>query len=505
MSKTIGLILSLSDKCTPQLAKIQDKMGLTEKEAKKLHGQVQKVAKALKEDFKKAAGVCVVAFASINAAVSVMVMRSVEAGDRIDKISQKIGLSRQSFQKWDYILSQSGTDIEKMQVGMKTLSQQMVASTKKGSDAEKMFKRLGVSVKNSKGQYKSQEQAFKEVIRAFQKMPDGIEKANLAQKLFGKTGSDLRPLLNGVRGDVDKLEKKFVDLGMGMSDAQIDAAVKFQDTIDTLQRAFTGLSNSIGADMLPQLQKVADTIIENMPQIKATVIPVISTITNVLKFTVEHFRALSIAVGVLTGACVAFKAVQAYNTLTTMMSGASQLVPVIKALAIETNIASVATKAWAVAQNILNIAMNANPVVKAISILAGLIGILAALETKFHLVTKAINKFKEVFNAVKGQFAEQNERVKQSQGGTVEVPAKNKYASGTSFASGGLSLVGERGPELVNLPRGSQVLNNSDTQKALNKNITINLNIGGSVISEGELINKISMTLGRQLQTALQC
>lgn len=34
------------------------------------------------------------------------------------------------------------------------------------------------------------------------------------------------------------------------------------------------------------------------------------------------------------------------------------------------------------------------------------------------------------------------------------------YANGTNNAPGGWSLVGERGPELVNLPKGSQVLNN---------------------------------------------
>ncbi len=34
------------------------------------------------------------------------------------------------------------------------------------------------------------------------------------------------------------------------------------------------------------------------------------------------------------------------------------------------------------------------------------------------------------------------------------------YASGTNFAPGGVALVGERGPELVNLPRGSQVIPN---------------------------------------------
>lgn len=33
------------------------------------------------------------------------------------------------------------------------------------------------------------------------------------------------------------------------------------------------------------------------------------------------------------------------------------------------------------------------------------------------------------------------------------------YADGTSYAPGGLSIVGERGPELVNLPQGSQVFN----------------------------------------------
>jgi hypothetical protein len=32
------------------------------------------------------------------------------------------------------------------------------------------------------------------------------------------------------------------------------------------------------------------------------------------------------------------------------------------------------------------------------------------------------------------------------------------FASGTNYAPGGLSLVGERGPELINLPRGSQVI-----------------------------------------------
>lgn len=41
-----------------------------------------------------------------------------------------------------------------------------------------------------------------------------------------------------------------------------------------------------------------------------------------------------------------------------------------------------------------------------------------------------------------------------------------KFATGTNFAPGGMALVGEMGPELVNLPRGSQVVPNRELRAA---------------------------------------
>jgi len=43
------------------------------------------------------------------------------------------------------------------------------------------------------------------------------------------------------------------------------------------------------------------------------------------------------------------------------------------------------------------------------------------------------------------------------------ISKKSGFATGTSFAPGGMALVGERGPELVNLPRGSKVIPNGKT------------------------------------------
>lgn len=85
-------------------------------------------------------------------------------------------------------------------------------------------------------------------------------------------------------------------------------------------------------------------------------------------------------------------------------------------------------------------------------------------------------------------------------GASTGVPGvKQANALGTNFAPGGLSLVGENGPELVNLPTGSKVFTSKDTQKMMGgggANLTIN---GGITISnqmdQQKLLKKIGMRL----------
>jgi TP901 family phage tail tape measure protein len=56
--------------------------------------------------------------------------------------------------------------------------------------------------------------------------------------------------------------------------------------------------------------------------------------------------------------------------------------------------------------------------------------------------------------------------------------SKYTFASGTNYAPGGMSLVGEQGPELLNIPRGSQVINNASLNGMLG---------GGNVIENAAL------------------
>lgn len=79
-------------------------------------------------------------------------------------------------------------------------------------------------------------------------------------------------------------------------------------------------------------------------------------------------------------------------------------------------------------------------------------------------------------------------------------------ANGTNYWKGGRVLVGEYGPELVDLPSGSSVNTNSQTQRELSgggSNVTVNLNISGNVIDNNDFINQIGETISNRVSLAI--
>lgn len=79
-------------------------------------------------------------------------------------------------------------------------------------------------------------------------------------------------------------------------------------------------------------------------------------------------------------------------------------------------------------------------------------------------------------------------------------------ANGTDYALGGPTLVGEYGPELVNLPRGASVNTNAQTQRELSgggSNVTVNMNIAGNVIGNNEFIDQVGDAISSRVQLAL--
>lgn len=174
--------------------------------------------------------------------------QTASAGDAIDKNSQALGMSRKGYQEWAYILGQSGSSIESMGAVMRNLNNVISQNSAETSAA---LARLGLSAAHL--QSLSPEQQFETLVRAFQDLPPSAEKSQLAVQLFGRGAQELMPLLNSSADTVDTLKQRAHDLGLVMSDEDVDAAVAFGDALDDLKKSWDALMMKLGAQLLPGL------------------------------------------------------------------------------------------------------------------------------------------------------------------------------------------------------------------------------------------------------------
>ena len=203
--------------------------------------------------------------------------------DHIDKMSQKIGISRQAYQELDFICSQSGTSVDGLQAGIKSLTSAMDGAASGTEKNIEQFQRLGVEVQNADGSFRSQEDVFFDTISALQGVEDQTEKARLATELFGRSGTELMPLLNGEAGSIEEMKKQAHELGLVLDDELIDNGVNLTDSLDQTKRAFTAIATNLGGVLMPIVEQASDYIQQSLPQIQSLVGRIAPLISSMLE------------------------------------------------------------------------------------------------------------------------------------------------------------------------------------------------------------------------------
>ena len=194
-------------------------------------------------------GALAAAGAAVTGAFVSAAKKTADYGDKVDKMSQKIGISAEAYQKWDYVMQRAGTSIDSMKMGMKTLSQQ----AEKNSDA---FQKLGISQEEVKEL--SQEDLFEKTVKGLSEMEAGTERSVLASQLLGRAGADMAPLLNQGSDAIEEQMEIAEKYGMVMPDAAVKASAAFEDSLTTMQMTFEGLKNRMMAEFLPAMTQVTD-------------------------------------------------------------------------------------------------------------------------------------------------------------------------------------------------------------------------------------------------------
>lgn len=185
----------------------------------------------------------------------VWINQSANSIDRIDKLSQKLGLSRKAFQELDYAAGQTGLTVESLAASMRPL----VNAVNSGSDS---FKKLGINVKDASGNLKSQEELFFEVVNKLADMPASVERSTLGFELLGRNFQTMAPLLNQGSAGIDALRKRFQELGIEVSDKTVDDFVEFNDTLSDFGKTLKNSFNNAIKGSIPQLNQFVESMIK---------------------------------------------------------------------------------------------------------------------------------------------------------------------------------------------------------------------------------------------------
>ena len=194
-----------------------------------------------------------IAFAGV---ITGVVFSVSKLGDSIDKGSQKMNMSAEQYQKWAYAMELSGSSIEELREGYNQMSGQISQAVNGTKESQKAFQRLGVNLKDTKGNLRSTGDIFEDVVVSLQNMDNATERTALAYKLFGESVSKLNPLLNNNANFLREVVRTQNALGSQMSDNLVAQSAKFQDAITTLGQAWQGFTNLLGETFLPIIQKI---------------------------------------------------------------------------------------------------------------------------------------------------------------------------------------------------------------------------------------------------------
>lgn len=226
-------------------------------------------------------------------ATAVAMKGIIDEADKMSKLSQSIGVPIGELSRLKYAADLAGVDIDALGKAIKRLSANMLDSTETATGpAARAFTMLGISVRDASGNMKPASQVIADLSGKFAQMPDGVEKTALAMRIFGKTGADMIPLLNGGADAMQAAYQEAEQLGLVLDENTGKAAEAFNDNLTRLGKVQEGIVTQLTAAMLPAFLQISDALVGAAKNTDAMKI-----VGAALGWTLKGLVSVAVAVG----------------------------------------------------------------------------------------------------------------------------------------------------------------------------------------------------------------
>lgn len=195
--------------------------------------------------------------------LTVAVGKSLNRMDELGKAAQKVGIPVDEFSKLEYAARLSDISLESLTGTLAKFSRSLSEIAAGGQNgAGDALRQLGISAVDAQGQLRPTSAILEDVAAKFATMKDGADKTALAIALFGKSGAEMIPLLNGGRDAIAGAGAELERFGGVVTPQAAQAAEQFNDNLTRLKEAGAGVATTIAGNLAPAMAQITDEFVQ---------------------------------------------------------------------------------------------------------------------------------------------------------------------------------------------------------------------------------------------------
>lgn len=224
--------------------------------------QAQKSASGLFGSLRTLAVTAATAATAALGTLTVAVGVSVNRMDDLGKAAQKVGIPVDEFSKLEYAARLSDVSLEGLTTALGRFSRNLAEiSGGANNDASAAINAMGISALDANGKLRPTTEILKDVADEMSVMRDSAGKTALAVALFGKSGADLIPLMNGGRQAIADAAAQAEAFGTVVSEEAAVAAENFNDNMTRLIESVSGVAQQVTIGMLPAMTDATNSMV----------------------------------------------------------------------------------------------------------------------------------------------------------------------------------------------------------------------------------------------------
>lgn len=197
-------------------------------------------------------------------AFGVLIKNAIDAGDQLNKLSQKVGISVETLSTLKYAAQLNDVSISTLQTSLAKLSKNMNDFSQGTGEAKDSFIALGIKVTDGQQNLRNADSILFELADKFKTMPDGTRKTAYAMEILGRSGAEMIPFLNQGREGIAKLQEEARKLGLEMSTKTAREMEQFNDTLTRIKGSAEGAAVSIISAFGPVMVSILNHFAEGL-------------------------------------------------------------------------------------------------------------------------------------------------------------------------------------------------------------------------------------------------